>query len=539
MSKREYERVPLSEDELLERRDVNSRRARLGLACGVAFCVGAVAYVVTNPTLPPAKRLAAASVTGEVTYHELLEIDSVCSWIEAWEGVDDCTSLAEAKVLKYVPRKMTTSYDADLVEKAVGSAASDGYLAFNLIYEDASGSLTSSWLVAMAYDGTVRTMTPLYEGDALHRAAGLKMWDDDELLLAVGKDTSLDGYAYKWNWRSGDYAKYSTKEIDIHDVQRANSGASFWALYHEEFAKVSKEGDLEVGWNAVEHTPSDDVWDLNHVQLIEEEDYAILSSRLTNAIYKVKAATGAKVWALGGDDGTFEVTDIDGKVYAAGESAWHGQHNAEYIGDDEYAMFDNNYDFSSKESRLLIVKIDEAAKTANVTFDYSTGTYSQVFGDNDRMPTGNMLGCWWPSHTVTADDDACCKVQEVDRSTSGVAFELQVYGKKTCESGTCDVEEGWLMYSVERFYEDPMVYDVDCGAERLSFATANTHKMASDSYGTYKLYDASGAYVAYGDVTWKPHWQRSVVDVDYAISNSGTIEVENQYGSAGTWTFTC
>tara|TARA_B100000482_G_scaffold164159_1_gene127605 strand:- start:116 stop:370 length:255 start_codon:yes stop_codon:yes gene_type:complete len=84
-----------------------------------------------------------------------------------------------------------------------------------------------------------------------------------------------------------------------------------------------------------------------------------------------------------------------------------------------------------------------------------------------------------------------------------------------------------------------MVYDVDCGAERLSFATANTHKMASDSYGTYKLYDATGAYVAYGDVTWKPHWQRSVVDVDYAISNSGTIEVENQYGSAGTWTFTC
>ena len=95
------------------------------------------------------------------------------------------------------------------------------------------------------------------------------------------------------------------------------------------------------------------------------------------------------------------------------------------------------------------------------------------------------------------------------------------------------------MYSVERFYEDPMVYDVDCGAERLSFATANTHKMASDSYGTYKLYDATGAYVAYVDVTWKPNWQRSVVDVDYAISNSGTIEVENQYGSAGTWTFTC
>ena len=460
MSKRgAYAPVPSGEDEPARRPLSNTK---LAVACGLAFVLGMMIFVVQHEgdEVVVASKLS-TSTTGEVTYHELLKIDSVCSWIETWEGVADCTSLSEDKLFKLVPRKMTTTYDADLVEKAVGSAATAGYLAFNLIFEDDSGSLTASWLVAMAYDGTVRTMTPLYEGETLHRAAGLKMWDDDKVLLAVGKDTSLDGYAYKWDWKTGDYSKYSSREIDIHDVQRAHAGSDFWALYHEEFAEVTKDGDVKVGWNSVEHTPSDDVWDLNHVQLVEDDDYAILSSRLTNTIYKVKAASGDKVWALGGDDGTFEITDIDGKVYAAGESAWHGQHNAEYIGGDEYAMFDNNYERSSKESRLLVVKIDEAAKTANVTFDYSTGTYSQVFGDNDRMPTGNMLGCWWPSNKVTADDDACCKVQEVVRDSSDVAFELQVYGEKTCTTGTCDVEDGWLMYSVERFYEAPLVYDVD------------------------------------------------------------------------------
>ena len=140
---------------------------------------------------------------------------------------------------------------------------------------------------------------------------------------------------------------------------------------------------------------------------------------------------------------------------------------------------------------------------------------------------------------MTADDDACCKVQEVVRDTSEVAFELQVYGKKTCESGTCDVEEGWLMYSVERFYTEPMVYNTACGAKKFSFDTANTHKMASSSSGTYTIYDEKGDSVATGDITWEPHWQRTSVDVDYSFSAGGSIEVVNQYGSSSTTAFTC
>ena len=62
----------------------------------------------------------------------------------------------------------------------------------------------------------------------------------------------------------------------------------------------------------------------------------------------------------------------DGQTYIAGDSYWYGQHNAEYFGDNEFLMFDNNYDEelvdASRNSRLLAVKIDDVSMTANITF---------------------------------------------------------------------------------------------------------------------------------------------------------------------------
>ena len=90
--------------------------------------------------------------------------------------------------------------------------------------------------------------------------------------------------------------------------------------------------------------------DVNHVQLVANDSIAYVSSRLTNAIYKVDVASGANEWICGGTHGEFEIVDYDGTVYAAGQSLWHGQHNAEYFGSyydeegelvHELMMFDN------------------------------------------------------------------------------------------------------------------------------------------------------------------------------------------------------
>ena len=67
-------------------------------------------------------------------------------------------------------------------------------------------------------------------------------------------------------------------------------------------------------------------WDVNHVQLVELDTIAYVSSRMTNAIYKIDVTSGEVEWICGGADGEFTLLDIHGNKYDAGHSLWHGQH---------------------------------------------------------------------------------------------------------------------------------------------------------------------------------------------------------------------
>ena len=52
------------------------------------------------------------------------------------------------------------------------------------------------------------------------------------------------------------------------------------------------------------------------------------------------------------------------------------------------------------------------------------------------------------------------------RSTKATAWQLSVAGAK-CHESSCnrgESGEGWTAYSVERFYTQPLVYDVSCNA---------------------------------------------------------------------------
>ena len=173
--------------------------------------------------------------------------------------------------------------------------------------------------------------------------------------------------------------------------------------------------------------------------------------------------------------------------------------------------------------------------------------YPPFFGDNDKLPTTKMLGCWWPSSYYTSSDYANAKVVEVVRDTSDVAFELDIYNDVTCEADSCDVEEGWLMYSVERFYTKPLVYGLACaageddGAYTLTATTMDTHKMASKSPGSYVVEDAKGATIASGTFDFDAHWNPTALSVDVTglTSGEGTLKVTNKYDSVRSYDFTC
>jgi hypothetical protein len=150
-----------------------------------------------------------------------------------------------------------------------------------------------------------------------------------------------------------------------------------------------QETDASTGRRILRNDLSEHVSDMNHLQLIEEDEYAIISSRMTNSIIKVKAHTADVSWTLGGSDGDFAIVTPDGETHAAGYSYWKGQHNVNYIGEDEYSMFDNNYGHASEGSRMLIVDVDVESLVATVVWEYHAGTLPKAIPSAHLTVTRN------------------------------------------------------------------------------------------------------------------------------------------------------
>ncbi|KAH8068760.1 voltage-gated potassium channel [Aureococcus anophagefferens] len=449
-----------------------------------------------------AEALAASSseTTTVVRLEDWLNFPSVCKWIEKYLDYDNCENADETVLVQYLPTRMEFKLKEELVKKSVGAQALTGHVAFNLAaYSGGPNTILASWMVIADYYGNIKTIEPVeYEGD-LYRIFALKITGSLDTLI--------------------------TKTFDIHDIQRAHEGTDIWTLgadltYQE--LSVAKNGK-EIMSNDLSKTTT--IADPNHFQLIDDDAYAIVSARLNNAIYKIHVETGKAEWILGGADGEFFMYGPDGQTYVAGDSYWYGQHNAEYFGDNEFLMFDNNYDEelvdASRNSRLLAVKIDDVSMTANITFQYDLDTYSNIFGDNDRLPTANLLACYWPSDTMDFDNQFSAKIIELDRSTSETAFELKIVNQEMtsaeCEHDVCRIQDGFFMYS-------------------LTFTTHNTYKQSAKYAGVAHVYDEKGVLQTTQTFAFAAFWREASVTVT-GVTAKGTVVVANAHGTSRTVSF--
>ena len=165
--------------------------------------------------------------------------------------------------------------------------------------------------------------------------------------------------------------------------------------------------------------------------------------------------TGENIWTLGGPDGMFAIRDEDNVEWPAGSSLWVGQHNAEFFGEDEYCMFDNQYN-TGNNSRMLCVVLDEERGAAHLSWEKKLDASSPHFGDNDRLPTGNHLGCYWPDdlYSDEASHDQYDEIAlEIVRDDNTVAWQLGISGPEcsasSCEKDLDDGVGGWNFYSIE------------------------------------------------------------------------------------------
>ena len=463
-----------------------------GLLCVVAFRIKLAPRSAVRSVADRWLRFwspgGAVSYASTYTYHaeSFLAFDSVAEFLEL-KGVRD------ADLYSYVPREVSVTFRnaGAQIEGSVGRAALGGFVALSLSYGNNAG-----YVIVVDYaTGNLTAVAPTY-GRVLERRGlegyvtatntygprGLKVFNTSSLLVALGANANKGPRAI-WNFREDTWTILCEGATnDAHDLQLSYDGSELWQADGRAsvVAWDAASGDVKETFAEV------DIEDPNHVQVTDEDRVAYISSRQTDAIVKVATSDGTVAWTLGGPDGDFDV-DFDGTTWAAGTSPWLGQHNAEYVGDDEYCLFDNQ-EGSGANSRLVCVRLNDHAASAAVTFSKDLGSYTPHFGDNDKLPTTNQFGLHWP-YDIDVDDQFDVRALEVSRATGDVVYELKIVGAKCRSAAACakGLEDRWTSYSAERFYAGPLVFNATCANGALSFAATDAFKRPNRYAASYDV----------------------------------------------------
>jgi len=453
---------------------------------------------------------------------------------------------------EYIPKRIEFDIDDRLVHGDIGTQASSGYVAFNLAY-NSKKTYTSSLFVIVGLDGKLKkvynTIRPSVGKD--QHFCALKLLDPDTFILGGDVNTTNSGEKYLLKWKNGTFhALMDGMASNPHDAQFSFDGTGIWQPMASQTGIELRDAQTGSLRKSISLAPA--AMDINHVQLINEDSEAIVSSRLTGAIIKVDVDKEEMLWVGGGHWGGLEMQSATGEILNNGSSLFKGQYNAEYFGKNEYFIFDNQYDsdFSmegkaKKPSRALIVSIEENQNSMKELWEYSFHSwphgYCPEFGDADRLPTGNILTNFWPyvqSGRDYKDITYDVRASEIDRTTKELAWDMKVYGNNECTEENCIEQDGWRMYSVERFYENPLVHHVVCDvdAEMIYFTVHNNFKQNNEYIGTYKLTETNeyqSPHHTMGHFNFSAHWRPTYVSVPISGNAAKTdmkLVVTNQWG---------
>jgi len=488
--------------------------------------------------------------------------------------------------MSFVPKAVTVSGNLDLINPDGDYPdVNETYVAFDLQCKNCdAGNGAMSFLMVINLLGDIQGVYPHNETlsvDALHASPV----SSKELYLGMNKDSLENGPAATWNWGKNEYYQYPWGWTgNSHDVQWADQNylwhvpaASDFQLRLMDLGSGDEVTHINVSGGVLPQAwveKSTSMVDINHFQFDDDNKIAYMSFRHLNAFIKTSEfeldtedTSGTTVgveWIVGSHNGTFTLIDIDGTEYKPGTpeynqlydglgSMWAGQHNLEFFGDDEFMMFDNAYDMENDKfanpsgSRLLIVKVDEEAETATLVWEYQFGYNTTIYGDNDQLPSGNLLGCAWPDKSSIGRSESTfdAEIVEVTRETGEIAWRMEVIGSGERASQPSDTY-GWMMYSVERLYESPVILSPNCTTgdsnDTITFNTFNNFKTATAYTGTYVITTSDGDEVSDGSISWKSHWRKTEVQIDTssgACSGGCEITVTNAVGDVGTNSVTC
>ena len=292
-----------------------------------------------------------------------LEFPHVVAWLSKQPNITDhpqrmaATPEGTTRLLRYLPASLQVSFRSDLIAGDMGEAAAGGYVAFDMYKSDATDGgcgayeTFASWQVVVSLAGQLHAISPT-PSEWSHTAAhvcGFKNYDEATMLVTTDQNATEEGFVYKWDWRADTYEQIGGENTrwGTHDIQWAADGSDrFWIGQHTACGTDMNISlvDAATGATSAHVQAGDECTDVNHAQLLEDDTVALVSEHGDDCFVKYNvsgrdALGRTQIYRIGGAKGTWPIVDFDTSVeYPPGSVVWKGQHNAEYMGEDEVWM---------------------------------------------------------------------------------------------------------------------------------------------------------------------------------------------------------
>jgi hypothetical protein len=142
-------------------------------------------------------------------------------------------------------------------------------------------------------------------------------------------------------------------------------------------------------------------YDYFHVNAIDvdRDGNLLISARNTHAVYKVDRTTGRVLWRLGGKRSDFTLGP---------GTRFFRQHDVRRLPDGTISIFDNEASDTGRESRVLVLRVDERRMKAAFARSYTHPRHleSDTQGNAQFLPDGHVFVGWGSESWYTEFDRA-------------------------------------------------------------------------------------------------------------------------------------
>ena len=208
-------------------------------------------------------------------------------------------------------------------------------------------------------------------------------------------------------------------QADLHELQLTSAGTALITAYEQTTTSLSALGgprrapvfvghaqeiDLSTGkvlldWNSLEHVgveesnqplpPTGGPFDYFHINSISEMDDGnlLISARNTWTLYKVDRSSGKVIWRLNGKRSDFSLSPA---------ARFYWQHHARPHGGSALTVFDNAGPKRERQSRGLLLALDERSRRVELTRAYThpAGFLANTLGSVQLLPDGRVFVGW-------------------------------------------------------------------------------------------------------------------------------------------------